>query len=829
MRLLRIALRGLTRFTGSGHAEIDFDALGPGLVAITGPNGAGKTTIMEAAAAALWKTMPTRPGSLYDVAHGSDAYVEATFATDAGKLTARVMIDATRRTCESYLFLDGAPITDGKSAGYDAEVERRAGSLALYLAGPFAAQNKRGSFLDAKKGERKALFAELLSLGHLEHLAAEARSRATYAERELTLARARRADLARDLAALPALREQLGTAEDAEARARADLDAAREAERQAQAALERARGAAERIASLVSAELAARHALVRADRHRGEALELPRRAQAWAQERTRDVAARRVEEREPAARARHAAAIASIEARRDRIEQVLAELPDADQVAADMASAEQEMVDLRRADEGARAAIAAAGDARQSSARAQEHLALVRQRRDRDLADLHRRAEMLRRVPCMAAALRGWVRAEDALIRTADPGESVDLAGTCPLLADGRQSRERERELTAAPMPEVAAAEAAMERAQEAAAAVEPDAAGAERRARMASLAQRIAELTAAQGQITAAGVLRPHLDGLAGERTMADASLAAELGAASEARREADEQIHAIELDLAAELQRADEAIRDADAELRAAGEAHGAAESALAAERQAAGGATTAAAEHAAREAQGVTRSAEAAWRGAAEDLGRVRGQVQTLELREEDLAALAAQVTEEQTALGDWALLAQGLGKDGVQALEVDAAAPEVSALVNELLASCYGTRFSVTLETLREKRDGGYAEVFDLLVYDGGEVRPVEALSGGERVVVGEAVGLAIAILNARKNAIRWGTLWRDETAGALDPENAGRYVQMLRRARELGGFAQLLFVAHQPEVSEAADVRLIVDGGQVTVERQEVAA
>ena len=91
-------------------------------------------------------------------------------------------------------------------------------------------------------------------------------------------------------------------------------------------------------------------------------------------------------------------------------------------------------------------------------------------------------------------------------------------------------------------------------------------------------------------------------------------------------------------------------------------------------------------------------------------------------------------------------------------------------------------------------------------------------------------VGEAIGLALSIFNSRKSGIRWETLFRDETAGALDPENAQRYVSMLRRALSLGGYRQVIYVAHLPAVWEAADVQLHVEDGRIRIGGQdEVAA
>jgi hypothetical protein len=72
--------------------------------------------------------------------------------------------------------------------------------------------------------------------------------------------------------------------------------------------------------------------------------------------------------------------------------------------------------------------------------------------------------------------------------------------------------------------------------------------------------------------------------------------------------------------------------------------------------------------------------------------------------------------------------------------------------------------------------------------------------------GQFVLVNEAVNLGIAIYNMRQGeGIRYETLFRDETVGALDATNAKEYVRMLRRAMDLGGFHQVVFICHTPLV------------------------
>jgi exonuclease SbcC len=173
-----------------------------------------------------------------------------------------------------------------------------------------------------------------------------------------------------------------------------------------------------------------------------------------------------------------------------------------------------------------------------------------------------------------------------------------------------------------------------------------------------------------------------------------------------------------------------------------------------------------------------------------------------------------------------LDDWKHLQQAFGKNGIQALEIDAAGPEVSAICNELLAACYGSRFVVSLETTALRADNkGSKEVFELRVFDTerGTEGSADLLSGGEKVLVSEALALAIAIQNARKSAIPMQDLFRDECAGALDSDQAVRYVEMLRRAVRLGGFSRCYFVAHQPHLWPLADARITFADGQVSAE------
>jgi exonuclease SbcC len=59
---------------------------------------------------------------------------------------------------------------------------------------------------------------------------------------------------------------------------------------------------------------------------------------------------------------------------------------------------------------------------------------------------------------------------------------------------------------------------------------------------------------------------------------------------------------------------------------------------------------------------------------------------------------------------------------LGKDGVIALCVDDAGPELARLANELLLACYRPRFTVSIRTQIETVKKELREGFDVMVFD-----------------------------------------------------------------------------------------------------------
>jgi exonuclease SbcC len=824
MRLRRLAFRGLTRFTGE-PVRIDLDDLGPGLIALVGANGQGKTTALEAVAAALYKRLPTRPGSLYDHCHGRDAFIEAEFV-DGGSppdfLKVRVQVDVDRKLTEGYVFVNGAPVTTGRAAEFTQAIERWFGSEDLFLASAFAAQDKGGSFLTMDRRTRKELFAQLLGLDRLGVLHVRAKARRADLEKDLMLARHTFTTSEAELAEAGGLDRVTGQVEEANkiaGRAAEDLKERRHEESRAGADLERSRSYEQRLGAILEASTNAGRAYALADKAFKDAEGLKALAETSAATRRRALNEReKPADMEARARKRHEEAANLLEQRLLRQQEVRRQEPE-------ITAARQELADLGVEEEHLRARLQDIVKLTTEKDRAEAALSAAERRFEdstnasiREVEGLRRRAALMEQAPCTAS--ERW-----AFNRSASP---QDLAGTCPLLKDARDAK--------LSIPGVKVDPAVIEEKEKAS-------------ERFETLVGRVfplqAEVDAAQARLKEIALRRPYL-----QTTAAQASLIEE---AVRQINEIAEEADRIRLTLQADLRNAAEEQGYLHAEFARieqdlteavfdALESVGAAKKALDEARLTRLRAEEKLAEIREERIPGVAEALLAAERGRArrEDQEKI---LRTSDARVAELAALLARlvrvnaemetvrgrVVQLETEVGDWKVLERALGPEGVQALEIDAAGPEVAALTNDLLSTFPGRRFSITLETLREKKSaaGEFIEVFDVKVYDGGHERPIEALSGGERVVVGEALGLAIAIFNARKSGIQWRTLFRDETAGALDPENAQAYVEMLRRALELGGFEQVLFVSHSFDVWQRADARLHVQDGRIVPERQTV--
>lgn len=843
MKIERLRLDGLTRF--QAPIDLDFSGLPAGLIAVTGENGAGKTTLLEAMFAGFYGTMPSRADKpLFDLTGGRrDAFIEVDASFDAGgRYRARTNLDGVARKRDAVLeHLTAAGTTrvnDGKAKTFDAAIAARFPSPDTLLASAFAAQNRKGSFATLSTKDRKDLFSSMLGLDQLERYAATARQAAGLLER-------RRAELR---AKVDVLLSWTSATEAETLRADADAlqgDAARLALEQTdvEAALARAQDRLTRAIAEDESSRAARdeHQVLAARRD-----ELVRQQQHLsgrraAIERRRRMGKDEIEQRRMLAREHHAAAVRAIPSD-ERLDRDLRER--LQQIDAD-ARAEREDLETRVANNRALLSDRAAVDARLAD--------LVRLEAEAEAAQAAYHEADLRATACARASLEATRAAEaqagfasdlrraqeDAALLTRVPfGDGCAAAG-CQFVQQAIAARTKipvyeagvARHQAACAVAETAAAAGtdamaqrsqAWQRVLDLAEALKSMKGAREQAERLRTAEDRVRDL---EGRLRALleqadaqrDVARQHratraADGLE-HRSIADAAWQQ---AQDQAAQETDALQAAVDQDLA-ELDAQDAQIRrdlaQTDARLTVTAAAASAADVA-AAERSAADTALGRV-----RAAAATVASALAVLAARREALDRRRA---LFDARSEERRAIERDITQLETDLVEWQALATVFSRDGLPVLEIDAAGPGVSAVANDLLQACFGGRFTVELVTQETKADGkGLKESFEIKVWDaerGNEPRDLAHLSGGEQVIVDEALKSAIAAFINTRNALPVRTIWRDETIGALDGENATRYVAMLRRLRERCGARHLFFISHNPDASALADVQLHIEDG-----------
>ena len=161
----------------------------------------------------------------------------------------------------------------------------------------------------------------------------------------------------------------------------------------------------------------------------------------------------------------------------------------------------------------------------------------------------------------------------------------------------------------------------------------------------------------------------------------------------------------------------------------------------------------------------------------------------------------------------------------GANGIQALEIDNAGPEISELANSLLRECFDDRFVVEFITTKKKiSDGQDKEVFTVMIFDSitQHEGDIKEFSGGERTIITIAIQLALALFSANRIDKKFKTLIFDEITSSLSDDNGGLCTKMLERARLIGNFHHVFFSSHNLTAIELSNI--IIEMGNGSAER-----
>ena len=162
-----------------------------------------------------------------------------------------------------------------------------------------------------------------------------------------------------------------------------------------------------------------------------------------------------------------------------------------------------------------------------------------------------------------------------------------------------------------------------------------------------------------------------------------------------------------------------------------------------------------------------------------------------------------------------------LAVAFGKNGIQALVIESAIPQLQNDANELLVRLTENRMSLKLELNEgrlDRRAGIRAEELEIKIADEVGTRSYETFSGGEAFRVNFALRIALSKLLARRSGAPLPILFIDEGFGSQDTAGQERLTQAIKSIED--DFQKIIVITHVEQIKEAFPVRIEVtkDGG-----------
>lgn len=158
-----------------------------------------------------------------------------------------------------------------------------------------------------------------------------------------------------------------------------------------------------------------------------------------------------------------------------------------------------------------------------------------------------------------------------------------------------------------------------------------------------------------------------------------------------------------------------------------------------------------------------------------------------------------------------------LERAFGKDGVPALLIEQALPQIQQKANDILERLSDGAMTIQFVTQAEYRDkkrDDLKETLDIHISDSSGMRDYEMYSGGEAFRVNFAIRLALSEILAQRKGARLQTLVIDEGFGSQDALGRQRLVEAINTVKN--DFAKIFIITHLDELKDAFPNRIEVE-------------
>ena len=197
--------------------------------------------------------------------------------------------------------------------------------------------------------------------------------------------------------------------------------------------------------------------------------------------------------------------------------------------------------------------------------------------------------------------------------------------------------------------------------------------------------------------------------------------------------------------------------------------------------------------------------------------QEVGAARQKVDVLDSQRKRKADYVADREGLQQNIARHKTLERAFGKDGVPALLIEQALPQIETRANELLDRLSDGQMSIRFVTQAEYKDkkrDDLKETLDIQISDAAGVRDYEMYSGGEAFRVNFAIRLALSEVLAQRKGARLQTLVIDEGFGSQDIQGRQRLIEAINLVKD--DFAKILVITHLDELKDVFPTRIEVE-------------
>ena len=196
---------------------------------------------------------------------------------------------------------------------------------------------------------------------------------------------------------------------------------------------------------------------------------------------------------------------------------------------------------------------------------------------------------------------------------------------------------------------------------------------------------------------------------------------------------------------------------------------------------------------------------------------EVGAASQQVEVLKNLQHRKKGLIQKREEFQRQIGQIKTLERAFGKDGIPALLIEQALPEIESQANDILDRLSNGGMSVSFSTQKDYKDKNREdkkETLDILISDAAGKREYEMFSGGEAFRINFAIRMALSRVLAQRAGARLRMLVIDEGFGSQDAEGRQRLIQAINMVQ--GDFSKILVITHLEELKDAFPARIEVE-------------